>query len=209
MHVTSSATRNARLGHAGLVCSTIAFALFSTPRAVTAAQEYVRTLEPGTTIRVRITQEVDVNRQDYRVYNGVVDEDVRGDNGRIAVPRGSTAEVYVRVARDNDLILDLESIVAHGQRYAIKAEPNRVESNDLVGSIVGALSGGTVRGRSVRIPRDAVVGFRLERRLDVGVPDRGYDRGGFHYHGGRDRDRDSRDSRDDRDRDSRDDRDRR
>ena len=72
-----------------------------------------------------------------------------------------------------------------------------------------------MRGRSVHIPRDSVVSFRLERRLDVGVPDRGYDRGGFHYHGGRDnqdrdyRDNRDRDNRDNRDRDNRDDRDNR
>ena len=155
----------------------------------TAAAQEFRTLDPGTNISVRINQAIDVNRQDYRVYSGIVDRDVRTDGGRIAVPRGSAAELYVRVARDNDLILDLESIVANGQRYAIKAEPNRVDSdNSLVGSIIGGLSGGAVRGQVVRIPRDSVINFRLERRLDVGVPDRGYDRDGFHFHGGRDRD---------------------
>jgi hypothetical protein len=179
-----------RLTKAGLVSSVLALSACLLPR--TAAAQNIRTLDPGTTIPVRITQAVDVDRQNYRVYSGIVEQDVRTDNGRIAVPRGSTAEIYVRVARDNDLILDLESIVARGERYAIKAEPNRVESNDLIGSIVGTFSGGAVRGRSVHIPRDSVISFRLERRLDVGVPDRGYDRDGFHYHGGRDNDRDDR-----------------
>ena len=55
----------------------------------------------------------------------VRDAALRAENGRIAIPRGSAAELYVRVARDNDLILDLESIVANGQRYAIGAQPNR------------------------------------------------------------------------------------
>lgn len=152
-------------------------------------------LEPGTMVSVRLNQAIDVERRDNRVYYGVVDQDVRGSNGRIAVPRGSNAELIIRVAPDNDLILDLESVVVNGQRFAIRAEPNRVESqrdNSLVGAIVGAVSGGNVRGRAVRIPRDAVVTFRLDRPLDMGVADRGVDRNGYHYHDWYDRDRDHR-----------------
>src|SRR5690349_6724541 len=65
-------------------------------------------LDPGTMIPVRTNNAIDVERSDNRVYYGIVDQDVRGENGRIAIPRGSTAELMVRVAQDNDLILDLE-----------------------------------------------------------------------------------------------------
>jgi len=153
-------------------------------------------LAPGISIPVRINQAIDVNRTDNRVFYGTVDTDIRGDNGHIAIPRGANAELMVRVARDNDLSLDLESVVVNGQRYAVRSEPNRVESdrdNSLVGAIVGAVSGGQAVGRAVRIPRGAVVNFRLDRQLEVGVADRGVDRGGNHYHdwygNGRDRDR--------------------
>jgi len=64
-------------------------------------------LVPGTVITVRPTEAIDVERKDYRVYTGIVDQDIRGGNGRLAIPRGSTAELIVRVQRDNDLILDL------------------------------------------------------------------------------------------------------
>ena len=82
----------------------------------------------------------------------------------------------MRVRPDNDLILDLESVVVNGQRYAIRTESNRVQSqrdNSIVGSIVGAISGGQAQGRAVRIPRNSVLTFRLERPLDMGVADRG------------------------------------
>jgi hypothetical protein len=157
-----------------------------------------RRVAPGTAITVRTSESIDVDRQDNRVYSGAVETDIRDDDGRIVIPRGSSVELFVRVAADQDLILDLESIVSNGERYAVRAEPNRIESqrdNSLVGSIVGAL-GGQVRGTAVRIPRDSVVTFRLERPLYVGVPDRGIDRDGRHYH-----DRDDRDNRDDRRRD--------
>jgi hypothetical protein len=109
----------------------------------------VTRLEPGTVIPVRLQDSIDVEQRDNRVYTGIVDQDVRGQNGRLAIPRGSTAELIVRVAPDNDLILDFESVVVNGQRYAIKTEPNRVQSdrdNSLVGAIVGAINGGAAAG---------------------------------------------------------------
>jgi hypothetical protein len=144
-------------------------------------------------ITVRPNEAIDVERKSNRVYYGTVDQDVRGQNGRLAIPRGSAAELIVRVARDNDLILDLESVVVNGQRYAIPTDVNRIESqpdNSLVGAILGAVSGGEVRGRAVRIPRNAVVSFRLDRPLEMGVADRGVNRDGYHYHDWYDRDRD-------------------
>jgi hypothetical protein len=145
----------------------------------------VTRVEPGTVIPVRTNELIDADRQDYRTYTGIVDRDVRGDNGRLAIPRGSTVELMVRVARDNDLILDLESVTVNGQRYGIRTDATRIESqrdNSLVGAIVGAINGGEYRGRSVRIPRDSVVTFRIQRPLDVGVEDRGIMRDGRHYH---------------------------
>jgi len=142
-------------------------------------------IEPGTNISVRTNDAIDVERFDNRVYRGTVDQDVRGDNGRVAIPRGSTVELIVRVRRDNDLVLDLESVNVNGQRYAIQTDRTRVESqrdNSLVGSIVGAISGGQAQGRAVRIPRDAVLNFRLQTPLTVNVADRGVDREGNHYH---------------------------
>lgn len=148
-------------------------------------RDRITRLEPGTVIPVRTNEAIDVERNDNQVYTGIVDQDVRGNDGRVAIPRGSRAELIVRVSRDNDLILDLESVVVNGQRYAIKTDSNRVESqhdNSLVGSIVGAINGGQARGRAVRIPRDSVVTFRLDRPLDMGVADRGVTRDGRHYH---------------------------
>jgi hypothetical protein len=46
-----------------------------------------------------------------------------------AIPRGSAVELAVRVAPDGDLILDLDSVVAHGQRYSLAADSERFESS--------------------------------------------------------------------------------
>jgi hypothetical protein len=142
-------------------------------------------LEPGTVIAVRTEDPIDVERTDNRVFSGTVDQDVRGGNGRLAIPRGSRVELIVRVARDNDLMLDLESVTVNGQRYGIKTDPNRIESqrdDSVIGNILGAINGGEVRGRAVRLPRGSMVTFRLDQPLVMGVADRGVDRGGYHYH---------------------------
>jgi hypothetical protein len=154
-------------------------------------------LQPGMTISIRTNETIDSRRTDYRIYSGVVAEDVRGDNGRLAIPRGSTVELIVRRNRGDELWLDLESVVANGQRYAINTTPDRIVGtsgfDSAIGSIVGAIAG--VRGPDIHIPRNSVINFRLESALEMNVADRGVNRDGYHYHDyyGRDgRDRDDR-----------------
>jgi hypothetical protein len=131
-------------------------------------RDRVARVEPGTTISVRTNERIDVDRSDNRYYTGTVDQDVRGEDGRLAIPRGAQVQLTVRVARDNDLVLDLDSIDVHGERYHVRSDANRVESDKgVVGSILGAVTGGEVRGRAVRVPRDAVLSFRLERPLEI------------------------------------------
>src|SRR5438477_11616688 len=60
-------------------------------------RDMVTRLEPGTVIPVRTNEGIDAERRDYRVYTAIVDQDVRGDNGGLAIPRGSKAELIVRV----------------------------------------------------------------------------------------------------------------
>ena len=142
-------------------------------------RDRVTRLEPGTRIPVRLNQTIDVNRSDNRVFYGTVDQDVRGDHGRVVIPRGSSVELMVRVARDNDLVLDLDSVVVNGDRYALRTDPNRFESerdNSLLGNIVGAINGQKVRGPAVRVGRGTVLTFRLERPLEMGARDRDHDR---------------------------------
>jgi len=211
------------LGHVTVVRG-LAVALLLSGPAVASAQDrsqdrfqdrywdgsrYTR-LQPGMTISVRTNEAIDSAQTDYRVYSGIIDEDVRGDNGRIAIARGSTVEMIVRRNHNNELWLDLESVMANGQRYAIDASPDRVVgtsgSDTAIGSIVGAITGS--RGTNVHIPRNTVINFRLETPLEMNIADRGVNRDGYHYHdyygdGRPDRDREDRDGRD-RDPDDRD-----
>ena len=107
---------------------------------------------------VRTNEYIDNTQRDNRVYTGTVDRNVRGGNGKLAIPRGSQVEMIVRTARDGDLILDLDSVMVNGQRYALDTDTERMESRDgigenrrtaehvgggaLLGTIIGAIAGG-------------------------------------------------------------------
>lgn len=157
-----------------------------------ADHDKIAKLDVGTIIPVRVNETIDVDRSDIsaatvlahpitRVYRGMVDSDVRGKNGHLAIPKGSNVELMVRVSRDNGLLLDLESTVISGQRYAVRAAALREDST--VSEIMPELTTGQVSGKAVNVPRDSVVTFRLKRPLEVGIKDRGSDRDGIHYHG--------------------------
>ena len=78
---------------------------------------------------MRINDQIGGDRADYRVYSGVIERDIRGENGHLAIPRGSTAELIVRTQRDGDLIVDLESVTVNGQRYAVDTATLEVDTD--------------------------------------------------------------------------------
>lgn len=183
----STMTWRTAAGAAMFAAVQFAFALSLAPAAQAQDRGYERTrsLEPGTVIPVRADEAIDSRAVDHRIYRGFVTEDVRNQQGGVVVPAGSPVELEVRVAPDRDLRLDLVSVVVNGQRYGIRTNPKHVEAREeggLVGGIVGAITNGEVSGREVRIPRQAVMRFRLDEPLFVGIADPGYERGGHHYH---------------------------
>ena len=150
-------------------------------------QRFTR-IEPGTVVAVRNDETIAANRVDGRIFTGVVDQDVRGTNGRLAIPRGSNIELIVRVAPDRDLIVDLESVMVNGQRYALDAQPTRVEARDGVGTnrrtgefvgggaalgaIIGAIAGGG-KGAAIGAGAGAAAGAggqMITRGREVRIP---------------------------------------
>jgi hypothetical protein len=99
-------------------------------------------------------------------------------------------ELIVRRARDNDLILDIESITSYGQRYAIDTQAQRIESSDrsgigankrtgefvgggaVLGTIIGAIAGGG-KGAAIGAAAGAAAGAGgqvLTQGREVRVP---------------------------------------
>jgi hypothetical protein len=125
------------------------------------------TIAAGVDVQVRTSETIDANTADGRIFRGVVDQDVSDTNGRIAIPRGSTAELIVKRS-GNELSIDLESLTINGERYAVDANTNPVGTSGvkntietgagtigankdtatyigggaLLGTIVGAIAGG-------------------------------------------------------------------
>lgn len=117
-------------------------ALLVTPALASAqAWNFVDPVPAGTTIQVRTTEAIDSQTMDGRIYRGVVESDVRDAQGRLAVPRGATAELVVRRGPDNELVLDLDSVTVHGRRYGVDATRNRIGGGvDIRNSGIGANS---------------------------------------------------------------------
>ena len=91
-------------------------------------------LPAGTQIRVRTNQTIDIrDRADGRVYTGVIDQDVMGQNGTLMIPRGSNAELIVNNVSNNDLAVDLESVTVNGRRYMVSAEAYDKARNSGIG----------------------------------------------------------------------------
>ena len=117
-------------------------------------------IDSGTSLQIRVTEPIDSQAVDGRVFTGTVDEDVRDTQGRLAIPSGATAELLVRKTADNDLVLDLDSITVNGRRYGVDAtRPRLADSGNsglgankdtaihvgggaALGAILGAVIGG-------------------------------------------------------------------
>lgn len=101
--------------------------------------EYINPIPTGTTLQVRTTEAIDTQSMDGRIFTGTIENDVRDAQGRLAIPRGATAELVVRRDADNDLVLDLDSVTVNGRRYGVDATRNRVGGGvDIRNSGIGA-----------------------------------------------------------------------
>jgi hypothetical protein len=118
-----------------------------------------------------------------------VEQDVRDRKGDIVIPRGSDVELIVRELSSNNFVLDMDSVRMYGERYS--------GAGGVLGAIIGAIAGKSAaiaavtvtRGRTVDVPAESLLTFRLDVPLRAGVGDNGYARNGVHYHHGYSTDR--------------------
>ena len=89
------------------------------------------TISAGVSIPVRTSEVINSSTQDGRIFTGVVDEDVFDNDSRLAIPRGSTAELMVKRS-GGDLSVDLESLTIDGQRYAVDVDPTKTTVSEYV-----------------------------------------------------------------------------
>lgn len=174
--------------HAAPALATAAVCLAISSGSTAAAQPAPAHIDRGTQIVVRTTDNIDQRAADGRIYSAAVDQDVLDQSGRLAIPRGSPVELEVR-GDNGDLILDLESVVVNGQRYAVRAASTRTDVPDtrsdghstatyvgggaILGTIIGAIAGGG-KGAAIGAATGAAAGAGakiLTRGREVAVPD--------------------------------------
>src|SRR5689334_1128631 len=81
----------------------------------------------GTEVTVRTNEAINARSpSDFRVYSGTVDRDVRNRTGQVVIPRGAQAELILRDADSDNVVLDLESLTVNGERLAVASTPETV-----------------------------------------------------------------------------------
>src|SRR4051812_26698470 len=91
--------------------------------AISAVYGQAARLDAGTNVEVRTNDTIDVkNVSEARSYSGTVNRDVLDASGKVAIPKGSTAELTVRKISDNEMALDLNAIDVAGRRYVVASD---------------------------------------------------------------------------------------
>jgi hypothetical protein len=181
--------RNIKTTFTGVLICLLCFAGIATAQN-NQRYEGVGRVNAGTMIIVRTNENISSANADGRVFTGVVDQDVTERDGDIVIPRGSPAELLVRRISNNELALDLDSVMINGERYALDTEDAVVSSNQnrglganertgefvgggaILGAIVGAIAGGG-KGAAIGAGAGAAAGAGaqvLTRGRRVSVP---------------------------------------
>lgn len=108
-------------------------------------------------------------------FSAQIAEDIRNDDGSIAIPRGSDASLITRRVEGNgDLTLDVQSITVGGQRYRVSSTDQELENHRdgvgpnkrtaqfmgggaMLGAFIGAIAGGG-KGAAIGAVAGASVG---------------------------------------------------
>jgi hypothetical protein len=115
------------------------------------------TLEAGTTIPVRTVETISANSRNEQVFSGVIDRDVVGRNGSVAIPKGSEVELALKPASTDQLTFDLVAMTIDGQQYYPVTESNRL-----------------ILARGRRVPAQSLLTFRLTQQFRPRVAEDGY-----------------------------------
>ncbi len=156
----------------------------------------VRTVPAGSTIHVRTSSAINAKvARAGETFPAMITQDVKGDDGAVAIPRGSNATLVVRSAHaqgkvkgQSELAVDLDSVEVGNQRYDLDTSDivehgkqgigkNRrsakfIAGGALLGTVVGAVAGGGL-GAAVGAGAGAGAGAGLQavtRGHDVRIP---------------------------------------
>lgn len=118
-------------------------------------------LPAGTEISLRTNERIDSKDVvEGQTFSAQIAQDIRGNDGSIAIPRGSDARLITRRVEGNgDITLDVDSITVGGRRYRVSTADQELENRRdgiganqrtgqfvgggaVFGAIIGAIAGG-------------------------------------------------------------------
>ncbi|HEX5413917.1 MAG TPA: hypothetical protein VFZ27_18895 [Terriglobia bacterium] len=118
-----------------------------------------QTVPSGTTISLRTNQTIDSKQAtNGQTFSAVVEKDVSAENGGVAIPKGSPAELAVAKSNGKTL-LALSSVTVDGKQYMVQSgnvqgkngkrgiganrrTATHVGGGALLGTVLGAIAGG-------------------------------------------------------------------
>ena len=116
-------------------------------------------LPSGTQLVIRTLDEINVASVDQtRDYDGQIDREVVGSDGRVLIPARSPVKLSVFSSGDNNLELGVRSIAINGRNYQVNSNTEKrtqregigknkrtatmVGGGALLGTLIGAVAGG-------------------------------------------------------------------
>jgi hypothetical protein len=115
----------------------------------------------GTELAIMTNERIDSRDVvEGQTFSAQIAEDIRNDDGSIAIPRGSDASLITRRVEGNgDLTLDVQSIAVGGRRYRVSTSDQELENHRdgvgankrtgqfvgggaVLGAVIGAIAGG-------------------------------------------------------------------
>lgn len=122
--------------------------------------------DSGREVVVRTDSAIDVQPQEGcgRIYRGHIALDVLwGDGEGVAIPKGSPVELTVRETSPGEMIVDIQSIIVHGRRYAIDTEYETEAGGGVIEAIPAVIAEGEEiqpQGAEIHIPSRTVLRFQ-------------------------------------------------
>lgn len=130
------------------------------------------TIPAGTELSIRSNQAIDSNTaSENQTYSAEVQEDVMGASGEVLIPKGSDATLILRQVTTGgttgspELVLDLDSVKVHGQRYVVSTADLQQTNNQGLGKnkrtgvmVGGGAALGTILGAVAGGGKGAVIG---------------------------------------------------
>ena len=140
--------------------------LFSSPASGSAVQPQSHSLAAGTVVSLRLTTVVDSSIPMGGFIMGIVTDDVKGADGRLAIPAGAQTAIAVRESSKTGAVsvlrMGLFSINIGGHQY-----PLSTGAHDAATVVITEDAGKDAAHSSVHLQYDTRLDFKLENAVQL------------------------------------------